>query len=284
MKIKFYLFLFLISLNTFAIAASVDAVVALKAHNDVRNQLNKGELPGQPIPQPFIGDMVWDKDLADIAQRHTDKCVFEHADQAGNNIYAHSYKYGSIEEGIRLWSEEYKNYDYDSNASINGTLVGHYTQVIWDRTLQVGCAKTSCDMIYYPDGKKIWPGDLYACQYAQPGNYIGQKPYKRQIINSTIAQYTSINQNVHIPLIRVGDSYFRAKMVQTANSPPSFELQVFAQVSEANFDVSEPNTIASLTANKLVLPQLQTDNGSIYEVTLTTSNGSTFKLINLRPK
>ncbi|CAI5489144.1 unnamed protein product [Closterium sp. Naga37s-1] len=44
---------------------------------------------------------------------------------------------------------------------------GHYTQVIWNGTLTVGCAKASCGTA----------ADVWACNYYPAGNIIGQPPY-----------------------------------------------------------------------------------------------------------
>ncbi|KAM3377394.1 hypothetical protein P3S68_009807 [Capsicum galapagoense] len=43
----------------------------------------------------------------------------------------------SAVEAINMWVGEKPNYDYDSN-SCKQDMCGHYTQVIWKNTLQVG--------------------------------------------------------------------------------------------------------------------------------------------------
>jgi pathogenesis-related protein 1 len=47
---------------------------------------------------------------------------------------------------------------------------GHYTQIVWRNTTQVGCGVSTCQ-----SGGATW--DIWICNYAPPGNVIGQKPY-----------------------------------------------------------------------------------------------------------
>ncbi|CAI5953810.1 unnamed protein product [Closterium sp. NIES-65] len=44
---------------------------------------------------------------------------------------------------------------------------GHYTQVIWNNSRQVGCGKASCGE----------DGDVWACNYYPAGNFVGEIPY-----------------------------------------------------------------------------------------------------------
>ncbi|GJP56300.1 hypothetical protein CLOM_g15367 [Closterium sp. NIES-68] len=44
---------------------------------------------------------------------------------------------------------------------------GHYTQVVWNNSLRVGCAKASCG----------GDSDVWACNYDPPGNWAGEQPY-----------------------------------------------------------------------------------------------------------
>ena len=45
-------------------------------------------------------------------------------------------------------------------------MCGHYTQIVWETTQKVGCAKIQCDGF-----------DLWVCNYDPPGNWVGEKPY-----------------------------------------------------------------------------------------------------------
>lgn len=65
------------------------------------------------------------------------------------------------------WASEKADYDYASNTCASGKICGHYTQMVWNTTLEVGCGMAIC-----PDKGQIW-----VCNYNPPGNWVGQKPY-----------------------------------------------------------------------------------------------------------
>jgi pathogenesis-related protein 1 len=46
-------------------------------------------------------------------------------------------------------------------------MCGHYTQVVWKDSKEVGCAAYQCD-----DKSQVW-----VCQYKPAGNYVDQKPF-----------------------------------------------------------------------------------------------------------
>lgn len=47
---------------------------------------------------------------------------------------------------------------------------GHYTQIIWRNSVQLGCGVASCQSTQ-------GPADIWICNYAPPGNVVGQLPY-----------------------------------------------------------------------------------------------------------
>ena len=65
------------------------------------------------------------------------------------------------------WANEKTDYNYDTNTCADNKICGHYTQIVWKNTTEVGCGMAVC-----PDNGQIW-----VCNYNPPGNYIGQKPY-----------------------------------------------------------------------------------------------------------
>ena len=70
-------------------------------------------------------------------------------------------------EVVKAWAEEEQFYDYQSNQCQAGEDCGHYTQMVWHESQQVGCAIAVC-----ADKSQIW-----ACNYYPRGNYIGERPY-----------------------------------------------------------------------------------------------------------
>jgi hypothetical protein len=120
----------------------------------------------------------WNEDLARSAKAWADHLAatgkFEHApeprhDPQGENLWAGSKGYYSVEAMVDGWVREKRFYTdgvFPAN-SVTGRVadVGHYTQVIWRRTEQVGCALAT--------GVRE---DVLVCRYSQAGNYIGERP------------------------------------------------------------------------------------------------------------
>jgi pathogenesis-related protein 1 len=147
------------------------------AHNKVR--ADKG-----------LSGFTWSSTLADFAQEwatylaNNNNCTMQHrptsgqyAQKYGENLYwssAVQWSNGTTEVADRTaqdvvdaWASEEADYNYSTNACASGKQCGHYTQIVWDDTTKVGCAKAIC-----PDDGQIW-----ACNYDPPGNYVGQRPY-----------------------------------------------------------------------------------------------------------
>ncbi|XP_035684252.1 GLIPR1-like protein 1 [Branchiostoma floridae] len=114
-----------------------EAIVA--AHNNYRRNV-------APLAAN-MQQMSWNEDLADIAQAWADRCIFDHNAQradtfrgsVGENIYVSSGEYTPGDE-VDDWHTERKDYTYSTNQCAR--TCGHYTQVVWARTNQVGCGNT----------------------------------------------------------------------------------------------------------------------------------------------
>ncbi|SCZ86835.1 CAP domain-containing protein [Nitrosomonas mobilis] len=65
------------------------------------------------------------------------------------------------------WGSEKADYIYSSNSCRDGKICGHYTQVVWSETTEIGCGTAVCD-----DSTQVW-----VCNYAPAGNMAGEKPY-----------------------------------------------------------------------------------------------------------
>ncbi len=131
-----------------------------------------------------VPDLKWSTSLGEIAQAYADKqktnkCKMKHsgAKGLGENIYwasAISYSNGTSKpqnitstKVTDAWGSEKANYTYSSNSCASGKVCGHYTQVVWKDSTEVGCGKAVC-----ADNSQFW-----VCNYTPPGNYNGQKPY-----------------------------------------------------------------------------------------------------------
>lgn len=116
--------------------------------------------------------LVWSPQLATYAQEWANVLVRERLlrhrqqDQYGENLASASGKQLSPTTVVRLWGEEDKFYNYTTNTCQRGQMCGHYTQLVWRNTRQVGCAMARNSQ------REVW-----VCNYDPPGNYVGQRPY-----------------------------------------------------------------------------------------------------------
>ncbi|KAI7899748.1 CAP domain-containing protein [Cokeromyces recurvatus] len=109
-----------------------------------------------------VPPVVWSKELEAHAQKVTDTCVWGHSmPGTGQNI---GLGYSDIGDAINGFYEENVDYDYKTGSSKNGKVTGHFTQLVWNSTTEIGCAATYC---------KNYKATFYVCDYKPPGNVIG---------------------------------------------------------------------------------------------------------------
>lgn len=176
LSIFFFLIQFEMSFPVRCIAADkVNGI--LEAHNAVRENLG-------------VEKLGWSNEIARYAQEWADylaqknKCGMQHRSQAGKdnkpygeNIYQASgirWSDGNIDvqqinaaDVVKSWVGESTSYDYSSNTCTPGKSCGHYTQVVWRKSKELGCGMAFCS-----DKSQVW-----VCNYTPPGNIDGQKPY-----------------------------------------------------------------------------------------------------------
>jgi uncharacterized protein YkwD len=128
------------------------------------------------IPVPAL---TWDPGIAATAAAYAAQCKFEHSgtDGLGENLAAYAPQ-GAQKASAPVddWAGEGQDYDYSSNSCAPGQSCGHYTQLVWKKSLRLGCAVASCNQ-NSPFGAQAPKWDLWVCNYSPPGNFIGQRPY-----------------------------------------------------------------------------------------------------------
>ena len=76
----------------------------------------------------------------------------------GENLYWVSGKYPTGEDPVDAWYNEIKDYDFNTHTSKNGKKVGHFTQLIWQNSKEIGigyyCNNIKCCVVanYFPGG------------------------------------------------------------------------------------------------------------------------------------
>ncbi len=277
---RIILFIFFMLIFVPANSSLVDSSTAVDVHNKWRNLLNQGKLSGQPIPNPFLADVHWDDELAKSAQAHSDQCIWEHSGTGGENLYAHTGSWGSMEKGIDQWAEEYKSYDYSSNQSIDGNVVGHYTQLVWENTTKIGCGKTQCAPIKNSDGTDLWSGTMYTCQYRSSGNWVGYKPYRVAVNPTENVNYTSDNENLDFQLIDFDGIVFRAKLKIKTREPLVFKVITYEQLDNVN--LNEYTNKAYAQGESIIIPKLTIDGIDNYNAEIRHIGNLEYEVINVQ--
>lgn len=126
-----------------------------------------------------IPPLRWNADLAADAQVWADHLgrtgAFEHAPEnerspQGENIWGGTRGYYAVEDQVGAWVAE-KHYFKpgrfpDNSVTGHYADVGHYTQVMWRDTREVGCAWARSNV-----------EDLLVCRYTSAGNWYGKRPF-----------------------------------------------------------------------------------------------------------
>ncbi|MBI3924850.1 MAG: SCP-like extracellular [Armatimonadetes bacterium] len=133
----------------------LESLKVLQLHNDSR-----AEVGVEPVK--------WSYELAAHAQEWADHLAatgsFGHRpdDRFGENLAMGS----TAEQAVGMWLAERPRYHGETITAQNFSLFGHYTQMIWRDTREIGCGKA-----------KGPNGVIWVCSYDPGGNVIGQKPY-----------------------------------------------------------------------------------------------------------
>lgn len=117
--------------------------------------------------------LKWNTELAASAQAWADNCQFQHDSNrspdagfssVGENI---AWGGGSTSSFFGLWVNERSDYDFGTAIdNQNYQVFGHYTQVVWGGTTDLGCGIQQCSN-----------GKFMVCRYAPAGNFLGRTPY-----------------------------------------------------------------------------------------------------------
>ncbi|ETS79634.1 hypothetical protein PFICI_09487 [Pestalotiopsis fici W106-1] len=138
---------------------TTDEQNALDAHNSARSDVGTSAL-------------VWDADLAAEAQEWAETIASQgsltHSSTSneGENLYM-GYDSTPYTSAVAAWVSEKADYSGETISSTNYMTFGHYTQVVWSTTTNVGMGSaTSSDGATY-----------VVARYSPPGNYIGETAY-----------------------------------------------------------------------------------------------------------
>ncbi len=119
-----------------------------------------------------VGPVSWSNEIATVAQTWANQlekigCQMQHSQSRyGENLFMGWGGYHDIKDAIKSWESEKRYYHGQVLSGSNWHASGHYTQMVWRNTQQIGCGKAVCS------NKTI-----FVCNYNPPGNFMGKKPY-----------------------------------------------------------------------------------------------------------
>ena len=129
------------------------------AHNQVRARVG-------------VRPLTWSSKLAAMAQRWAEELLangkFQHRHEReyGENLFEIRGGRSSPTEVVTSWADEARDYDLARNVCRARAECGHYSQIVWRKTKQVGCG------VARQPGREVW-----VCNYFPPGNWVGERPY-----------------------------------------------------------------------------------------------------------
>ncbi|KAI5140529.1 cysteine-rich venom protein-like [Manis pentadactyla] len=142
-------------------------------HNALRRMVN-------PTASNML-KMSWNRETAKNAEKWAKKCTLSHSPPSerkisftgcGENLFMSSNP-TSWTDAIQYLYNEVGNFTYGFGRTRADAVVGHYTQIVWATSHQLGCAFAYC-----PEKKLRY---YYVCQYCPAGNFVEfmKTPYKR---------------------------------------------------------------------------------------------------------
>ncbi|CAA6663047.1 unnamed protein product [Spirodela intermedia] len=122
-----------------------------------------------------VPPLLWSPNLtaeADRLARRQVNCTL--AELSGGAAYGVNQAWASYRatpaEVVALWVSEQAYYNHTANSCSAGHECGTFTQVVWRRSEELGCAQNLCG------GADAGPV-FTICLYHPPGNFLGQRPY-----------------------------------------------------------------------------------------------------------
>ena len=149
-----------------------DKLSALQAHNDARKEVG-------------VAPLIWSEKLEEQALKYAKQIArtnnYKHSStrdgenlamfyeyEESNKIKTYIYSDTPLYDASIAWYDEIKDYKYSKIKRYRiGPKIGHYTQMVWKDTKEVGIASAISKN-----------GKVYVvARYYPAGNYLGEHPY-----------------------------------------------------------------------------------------------------------
>lgn len=154
--------------------SGVSATVAseyVTTHNLVRAQVTApANYPGAWVALP---EVTWSDEVAASAQQwanHLRDANGCHAALDENSAFGENGADGTVgftaTKAVNMWAAEKAQYVYSPTYAFSDN-IGHYTQIVWRASTEIGCGIAQCNTGYL----------VHVCRYRPAGNVIGDQPY-----------------------------------------------------------------------------------------------------------
>jgi len=112
--------------------------------------------------------LAWSAELAATAQQWADRCEHSHEpnSQVGENLAQGTNL--SARTAVDGWYREVSSYDFAAPGFVSGS--GHFTQVVWKGSTQLGCGSARCQ-----------EGTFVVCRYSPAGNDTGDGEFAANV-------------------------------------------------------------------------------------------------------
>ncbi|KXG54230.1 Allergen V5/Tpx-1-related protein [Penicillium griseofulvum] len=85
--------------------------------------------------------LKWNDTLADYSREWAEACIWKHSKSSyGENL---AFGYDNVSAAVIAWGDERDMYNFDKPTGFTEE-TGHFTQLVWKSTTQVGCAAVNC--------------------------------------------------------------------------------------------------------------------------------------------
>ncbi|EED18728.1 extracellular SCP domain protein Pry1, putative [Talaromyces stipitatus ATCC 10500] len=141
--------------------------------------------------------VIWNDTLATYAKQWAKPCNWKHSGGPyGENL---AEGYSNVTAAVDAWAIESKKYDYNRPTGFSEK-TGHFTQLVWKATTDVGCGLADCSANLNGDnggktGKAV--GWFLVCEYWPPGNVVGDHDkYFEENVEPLVSLGTWLKVNV----------------------------------------------------------------------------------------
>lgn len=198
---------------------------------DKHNEMRKSD------PASNMKRLVWNGVLARMASEWAEKCGSDHGqpealdrpyEYIGQNMNIFSKRQTDYISSIDAWMDEKAFYDFESMTCQKGKKCGHYRQLVWAETSEIGCGYAKCSLV---TGLQLDYGDVFVCNYGPSGNIKGQKPYKIGAKCSACAEAFKCEREMCVStsattkgMIPVDTTEEQPIELDLSNLPPEFDI------------------------------------------------------------